>query len=907
VVVIVVLVATFLFGGLAQQFQPAANDNESFAPSAPELQAVDAINDAFGEDSSQSVMQVIIASDSGDVITLDGLATVDAIRSTVLGGSLAPYLIDPGTGPVVHYLTPVEFALADGAPVPTTDAALKAIYGAALADPDAPPELIGLATGLLPESADVATASSPSGLMLVFSTGATSTEEFDEFVAATGDAATEIAATAVPAGMTVEPFSFELLFSDNSEFEAEISRLFATAGFIILLVLTIVFLVRPRTKGDRWLAIGGFIAMLAAVIVLVVPSLATLFPDAFPQEIRDLEVAPVLGFAALVYAVVYLIWTFSSRGLRRTAADTLLTILAIVMAITWMNGYGYLRFDEASGMVQILPILLIGLGVDYSIHVGSRYREEMHQGSTVDSSINTAIKTVGVALILATVTTAVGFLTNIFNDLPALREFGELAAFGIIASFFLMLTFVPAVRELLDRRGERRETLDRDMLEGGEAKRLPRLIGRASWLPIHAAVATLIVSLILGGLGVWGTLSLETKFSFLDFIPTTSPLRDAFATLLDDYGGGFGESTQVLICDFDTNTDPPACTSGGDVATPDAWNGMVAATGGLNEIDDVVKFGDFPAAQSPASLFFQLTTPESDLFAPGVAEAAGEAGVTPEGLVEPGTDVASLYDAMFAAAAEDAAGVLATDNGNYVAALFTIQTQAGEQGAAQLQQDLEDTFAPVAAAGLTVTATSDEIISDVIITSLQDSQVSSLLLTLLAALILLVINFWVTARRPMLGVITTAPVVLVVLLSFALMTLFNIPFGPVTATISALAIGIGIPYMIHITHRYEEDRIRIASANDAIEHTLVFTGGALAGSALTTIAGFGILVTSTTIPFRQFGFVTAYTILLALLAAVLVLPSYLMLWDRWHRKRGEAAIDTEAYESTLLAEGEAPA
>jgi hypothetical protein len=185
--------------------------------------------------------------------------------------------------------------------------------------------------------------------------------------------------------------------------------------------------------------------------------------------------------------------------------------------------------------------------------------------------------------------------------------------------------------------------------------------------------------------------------------------------------------------------------------------------------------------------------------------------------------------------------------------------------------------------------------------------VSSLLLTLLAALILLVINFWVTARRPMLGVITTAPVVLVVLLSFALMTLFNIPFGPVTATISALAIGIGIPYMIHITHRYEEDRIRIASANDAIEHTLVYTGGALAGSALTTIAGFGILVTSTTIPFRQFGFVTAYTILLALLAAVLILPSYLMLWDRWHRKRGEAVIDTEAYESTLLAEGEAPA
>ena len=56
---------------------------------------------------------------------------------------------------------------------------------------------------------------------------------------------------------------------------------------------------------------------------------------------------------------------------------------------------------------------------------------------------------------LATLTTAVGFLTNVTNDIPALAEFGELAAVGIVASFLLMLTFVPAVREVLDRRAER--------------------------------------------------------------------------------------------------------------------------------------------------------------------------------------------------------------------------------------------------------------------------------------------------------------------------------------------------------------------------------------------------------------------------------------------------------------------
>ena len=67
----------------------------------------------------------------------------------------------------------------------------------------------------------------------------------------------------------------------------------------------------------------------------------------------------------------------------------------------------------------------------------------------------------------------------------------------------------------------------------------------------------------------------------------------------------------------------------------------------------------------------------------------------------------------------------------------------------------------------------------------------------------------------MAGVALEQPVVLVVVLSFAIMWAAGIPFGPITATVAALAVGIGIPYMIHVTHRYEEDRIRNDNENDA--------------------------------------------------------------------------------------------
>jgi predicted RND superfamily exporter protein len=234
--------------------------------------------------------------------------------------------------------------------------------------------------------------------------------------------------------------------------------------------------------------IAGIVMMVLGALVSVAPGLALLFPDIFPEAWGEAELGTILLTAVVLYAAAFILWSVGSRRLRRTVADTLITFLTIGLAIMWMNGYGFLRFGDQSQMVQILPILLIGLGVDYSIHMTTRYRQELSQGDTVDASISRAIRTVGVALVLATVTTAVGFLTNVTNDIPSLAEFGELAAVGIVFSFILMLTFVPAVRELLDRRAERNGRLDTGGLETGDARLIPRVMGKASVLPQRFAV-----------------------------------------------------------------------------------------------------------------------------------------------------------------------------------------------------------------------------------------------------------------------------------------------------------------------------------------------------------------------------------------------------------------------------------
>ncbi len=875
-VITVTVVLSLAFGGLSGNFTPQEESNEAFAPDAPELAAAERISELFGEDTTTSVMQVIVKAESGNLYSVDGLTAFDDLRRTITEGALADRLVID-RNPIASFMTPLRAGPGGAGPSPATDEEVRQAFTDGLAD--LPPNFAGFLQGMVPTYADLSVPESDQGLMVVFMRGAEEGADYELFVEESVTAADQIRATALPPGITAEAFSFELLFSGTDEFQSEIGRLFGTAGLIIALVLALVYLIRPRKALGRIVMRVGIVTVAAAIVLVILPTLGIILDSVFPDSLKDWPGNALFAVAGAAMLAMFLAWTFLDRSLRRTTADTVLTLVAILFAISWMNGIGYLLFQDQSPMAQILPILLIGLGVDYSIHVTSRYREEVAAGAGVDRSVRKAIRTVGVALVLATITTAVGFLTNLFNEIPALREFGALAAIGIVASFLLKLTFVPAVRLVLSRRGMRRNIPEPGDRQAGEAPALGRFVGRAAGIANRAAGVAVVLSIVLGGVGAWGWAQLETKFSFLDFIPVTSPLRATFEGLIADFGGGFGETTQVLI--------------EGDVATGEAWNAMVTANQAVVDTPNILLFGNRPSGTSPVAVIGQLSAPPAPTYSPTVGEAFSATGGDPiTRLVPPDADMTAVYDAAWEAAPESIRQVLHRTANGYDAALFDFTTQAGESQAGRLRLDLIEDFGPVADLGLSAIGTSDEIIQDVVVTTLRNSQVSSLFLTLAAALVLLVVNFWFEARRPMLGVVTTLPVILVVMWSFGLMAGFGIPFGPVTATISALAIGIGIPYMIHITHRFLEDRRRYPDLGSAIESTLSHTGGALMGSALTTVAGFGILVTSTTIPFRQFGFVTAYTILIASLTAVLVLPSMLMLWAKWRQKRDTVGAST---------------
>jgi uncharacterized protein len=763
--------------------------------------ALETLGDQFGD--RQSVVQVVVESSDGrDVRSADALRTSLAIQQAIRRSEVGDTLIEgEQPPPIASYLGGAEQALSAAGldPGDLDDEQVRELQDRALEQ--LPPQVGALFEGLVGEG-EPPTA----GLILVFQ----DTEGLDDdgTLAQQQRLADVVATVEVPEGLSVEPFSFGLLLG-TADIGPEIGRLFGTAILIILVVLGFVYWLAPEA-GQRW-RIG-----------------------------------------------------------RRTVADVGLTLTVIVLAVVWMQGLGVLLGPDYLGLIgyfspqtQIVPILIVGLGVDFAIHLLARYRAEAGRTGDPAASLTTTFRTVGLTLLLCTAATAIGFLTNLANPVDFLATLGVLAAAGIVAAFVLTLTFLPAVRLQLDRRAARRGRLPQAALGSQRESTLPQLMGRTAWLAERVPVATLVVATLLVAVGGYGFTQLDSEFELTDFVPQDDPRLATFATLTEQFGGGFEESTEVLL--------------EGEVATPAGHDAQVAALGRVGAIDDVETLGEVPDATSVVSVLSQAFGDEA------LAGQLAQAGVQDDLTVASDADVPALYRLLLGEL-PGADEVLAETADGWLARV-ELRTSAGQEGAARLQAELQEAFAPLADANVAATATSQQIVQARIGEDIEDSQLVSLLIALGAAMLLLVVHYTLSARRPLVGVLTVLPVGLVLALTFGTMALTGIPLNPVTATLAALSIGIGVPFTIHVTSRFLEERARVYDGTSAIRRTVAQTGGALAGSALTTAIGFGVLITSTLVPFEQLGYVIVYAIVFSLAASVLVLPSLLTLWDAADRRR----------------------
>ena len=236
------------------------------------------------------------------------------------------------------------------------------------------------------------------------------------------------------------------------------------------------------------------------------------------------------------------------------------------------------------------------------------------------------------------------------------------------------------------------------------------------------------------------------------------------------------------------------------------------------------------------------------------------------------------------------ARVLVNDPGGTDAILVQFPTYTDDPGATTvIQEDIEALWSGDDHA---ITATSRSILSVTVTDQITARQTEAISATVAVSLGILALFFWVTLRRPMLGVIAVGPIVLVLIWVLGTMALLDIPYTLITSIITALSIGIGVDYTIHVIHRYREEFSRVRNPEKAAIRTLATTGSALLGSALTTALGFGVLVFSPVEGIQQFGITAAIAIVYSLVVSIVVVPPAMTVWGAYENMRLRSMVQS---------------
>ncbi|MDJ0790597.1 MAG: MMPL family transporter [Acidimicrobiia bacterium] len=585
----------------------------------------------------------------------------------------------------------------------------------------------------------------------------------------------------------------------------------------------------------------------------------------------------------------------------------------------------------------VVPIAMISFGVDFYIHGVGRVREaQVDDGHDARRAYPLGMTAVFTAMFLAVTSSVSAFLANAASGTEAIIQFGIGAGVSLVWAYLLLGQLAPRVTVGLEDfvgddpvKGLSRFAYALGALcmavIGGIAVALaavmpamgvaalvvylmlfvgiPALItrrrnriaaergrtlvhghnGAAHGLESAGSVVhflakwrfvTIPVVVVIGALALVQAMRVDSGFRIEDMLSTETDFAQSIERVRTHFPSS-GEGTSYIYLEGDLTDPANLAAIDGAVAELDASS---ADFGRDSEGDIIVGIhaGDVVrmVMASPARTEIEAT-------GPSLIDADGN------GIPDSKAAIAAIYrhawangvltpDGEMAIAAADLGGVLG-DLGDAQATAIVISVGSYTDGdiIVPVQQQMDAT----AASYLAGTSNVDARVSGDVITSYRglESFTRSMIVSLPLALLFALVIASLMLRSPRYAFVSVLPIGLVVVGVYAFMATFGYTVNVVTATIAAIAVGVGIDFSTHFTARYREEVNGRGHRLEAVRRAGAGTGGALVLSALTSVMGFLVMALAPTPIFATFGVLTAVMIVLSLLVAVLVLPSLLVL------------------------------
>ena len=526
----------------------------------------------------------------------------------------------------------------------------------------------------------------------------------------------------------------------------------------------------------------------------------------------------------LAFLVIGLVLFFSFR----TLSGVVLPLLTAVISIVWSLGLMALLGYSMSMISNNIPIILLAVGSAYSIHVINRINQLRALNSP--DAIQTALAYVLVPVILAAITTMIGFVSFIFGAyLEMIVEFGIFTALGTLFACLLSIFFVPAIMSFRKTKMITSEVKSPDdsFLKNTLLKPLNKVI-------FKYPKRIIVIWILLIATSLFGVFSIKRSVDIQEYFKKDNPTRLAEKIMVEKFGG----------------TKPVFVLFKGNVQDPEVLKTMKRTQDYMEQSPDI--YTSMSIADLIAELNFAIT---GNRVVPDDPEQIQQLWFLLEGN--------EILDRFISDDLDE--GIIVSkfkspDNQSKIVFSEYMNTFIKQNSTKDCQ--IEITGMPF------VDITMDK--------SLINSQMGSISI----AIIFVIFIVGLILRSLKSGLYASIPIVAAIIILFGVMGLTGISLNIATVLVASVALGIGIDYSIHIISHFNYVFRDTQNFKMAIQETILVSGNAIIINVIAVSSGFLVLIFSDMVPLQYFGLLIAISMVSSGLGAITLLPSILILVNK---------------------------
>ncbi len=550
------------------------------------------------------------------------------------------------------------------------------------------------------------------------------------------------------------------------------------------------------------------------------------------QYIID-EIGIFIGAALLITSLIFFFFFRSFRA-------TFISICVVIIGVMWAFGVLGLLQYEITVLTALIPPLIIVIGIPNCIFLINKYQQEVKKHGNQALSLQRVITKIGNATLMTNVTTASGFATFIITDSKLLTEFGIVASINIIGIFILSLLIIPIVYSFMSLPKTKH-------LKHLNKRWIDAFVNWMERIVRDKRISVYVVSLLLLVISIIGIYQINISGSPIEDMPKSAPFFDDIRFFEEEFKGIM--PVEIVV----------DATRKKGILKP-------ATIRRMNEIEQLVD--NTPELSTPVSVvnlvkyskqafyngipkYYQLPTSQENTFIMDVVRNS-----------EGNADLLENF----------------VDSTGQVARITTyirdVKTERMEEIEAELIAAINKTF-PAERYKVYLTGKA--------LLFLKGTKylVKNLILSLSLAIALIALFMAYLFRSFRMIIISLIPNLLPLVVTAGVMGFVGVPIKPSTILVFSIAFGISVDDTIHFLAKYRQELIANQwRIQKSVYAALRETGVSMFYTSIVLFFGFSVFIISSFGGTVALGALVSATLLFAMLANLVLLPSLLLSLER---------------------------